>query len=105
MSTKTKPQLLAEIKALQKRLAELQAVEAKPHLKNDIGNKQSLRESEDQYRSVVEGSPGVINRFLPDGTITFVNHEYGRFFRRKYDELIGMDSQETGATGSLLLYG
>jgi len=40
MSAKTKAQLLAEIKTLQKRLAELQAVKAEPHLKNDILNPQ-----------------------------------------------------------------
>ncbi len=36
MSMKTKAQLLAEIKALKKRLTELQAVETKSHQKNDI---------------------------------------------------------------------
>ena len=52
-----------------------------------------VRESEDQYHSVVEDTPGLINRFTPDGTITFVNQEYCRFFGRKYDELIGMNIQ------------
>jgi len=41
MSTKTKAQLSAEIKDLQKRLAELGAVEAEPHQKNDIYKKTS----------------------------------------------------------------
>ncbi|HEY60153.1 MAG TPA: PAS domain S-box protein [Anaerolineae bacterium] len=39
MSAKTKAQLLAEIEALQKRLAELQAVETESHQKNDIYKK------------------------------------------------------------------
>jgi hypothetical protein len=39
MSAKTKAQLLVEIKALQKRLVELQAVEAGSHQKNDINKK------------------------------------------------------------------
>ena len=41
MSAKTKAQLLAEIKALQKRLTELQAVKAETHQKNDIFKKQA----------------------------------------------------------------
>ena len=54
---------------------------------------QALSQSEEQYHSVVEDSPGVIGRFTPDGTITFANHEYCRFFGKKYDELIGMNIQ------------
>ena len=56
---------------------------------------QALRESEEQYRSVVEDSPGVICRFLPDGTITFVNKEYCKFFGKKQTELIGTNIQST----------
>ena len=58
-------------------------------------SEQALRESEERYRSVVEDSPGLISRFLPDGTITFVNQEYCRFFGRKYDEVIGTNVQST----------
>ena len=54
---------------------------------------EKLRQSEDQYRSVVEDSPGVISRFTPDGTIIFANHEYCKFFGKKYHELIGMNIQ------------
>ncbi len=52
---------------------------------------EALQESEEQYRSVVEDSPFLIERFLPDGTITFVNQEYCRFFGKKPDELVGMN--------------
>ncbi len=55
----------------------------------------TLRESEEQYRSVVEDSPGIISRFLPDGTITFVNKEYCRFFGKEYDQVIGTNIQST----------
>jgi len=54
---------------------------------------ENARQSEDQYHSVVEDSPGVISRFTPDGTIIFANQEYCRFFGKKYDELIGMNIQ------------
>jgi len=54
-----------------------------------------LQQSEEQYRSVVEDSPGIISRFLPDGTITFVNQEYCRFFEKEYDEVIGTNIKST----------
>jgi PAS domain S-box-containing protein len=54
---------------------------------------EALRESEEKYQSVVEDSPGAIDRFLPDGTITFVNQEYCKFFGKTYDELIGTKIQ------------
>jgi PAS domain S-box-containing protein len=56
---------------------------------------QALRQSEEQYRSVVEDTPGLICKFLPDGAITFVNQEYCKFFRKKHDELIGTNIQST----------
>jgi PAS domain S-box-containing protein len=49
----------------------------------------SLRESQTQYRSVVEDQTELICRFLADGTYTFVNAAYGRYFQRSPDELIG----------------
>ena len=42
----------------------------------------SLRRSQEQYRSVVEGQSDLICRFLPDGTYTFVNDAYCRYFQR-----------------------
>ena len=56
---------------------------------------EARRESEEQYRSVVEDSPGMIDRFTPDGTIIFVNQEYCRFFGKKRDDLIGQNIQST----------
>jgi len=50
-------------------------------------------ESEEQYHSVVDDSPGLINRFLPDGTITFTNKGYRKFFGKKSEELIGTNIQ------------
>ncbi|MDO9545806.1 MAG: PAS domain S-box protein, partial [Pelolinea sp.] len=55
----------------------------------------ALRESEEKYHSVVDDTPGLIDRFLPDGTITFVNQAYCKFYGKKYDELIGMNIQST----------
>jgi PAS domain S-box-containing protein len=49
----------------------------------------SLRQSQAQYRTVVEDQTELICRFLADGTYTFVNGAYCRYFQRSADELIG----------------
>jgi PAS domain S-box-containing protein len=50
-----------------------------------------LRQSQSQYRSVVEDQTELICRFLHDGTYTFVNGAYCRYFQRLPEELIGQD--------------
>jgi PAS domain S-box-containing protein len=49
----------------------------------------ALRESEARYRGVVEDQTEFICRFLPDGTITFANAAYCRYFGRRCSEVIG----------------
>ena len=49
---------------------------------------EALRESEERYRTVVEDMPAMICRFLPDGTLMFVNDAYCRYFNKKKEELI-----------------
>jgi two-component system, NarL family, sensor histidine kinase UhpB len=48
-----------------------------------------LRKSEEQYRAVVEDQTELICRCLPDGTITFINKAFCRYFGKTRDELIG----------------
>jgi PAS domain S-box-containing protein len=48
-----------------------------------------LRESEERYRAVVEDQTEVISRFNTDGTLTFVNDVYCRFFGKARHELLG----------------
>ncbi len=48
-----------------------------------------LRESEAQYRRIVQGNPALICRFRPDGTLTFVNDTYCRTFGKSREELVG----------------
>ena len=50
---------------------------------------ESLRESEERYRNIVEDQTEFICRFLKDGTHVFVNDAYCRYFNRKREELIG----------------
>ncbi|UCE82695.1 MAG: PAS domain S-box protein [Deltaproteobacteria bacterium] len=50
-----------------------------------------LQESETRYRTVVEDAPAMICRFLPDGTLTFVNSAYSLYFEKNSDDLLGQN--------------
>jgi PAS domain S-box-containing protein len=50
---------------------------------------QALGFSEARYRAVVEDQTELICRFLRDGTYTFVNDAYCRYFQRSREELLG----------------
>ena len=50
---------------------------------------EALRQSETQYRLIVEGNPALICRFRPDGTLTYVNDTYCRTFGKSREELLG----------------
>ena len=50
---------------------------------------EELQKSEKRYRHIVEDQTELICRYRPDGTLTFVNEAYCRFFRKKKGELIG----------------
>ena len=47
-----------------------------------------VRRSEKKYRTIVEDQTELICRFLPDGTLTFVNEVYCRYFNKKPEELL-----------------
>lgn len=49
----------------------------------------ALREVEQRSRRMLDDQTEVISRFKPDGTFTFVNEHYCRFFGKASDELIG----------------
>ncbi len=50
---------------------------------------EKLRQSEARYRAIVEDQTELICRFLPDGTLTFVNQAYCRYWQKKPEELLG----------------
>ncbi|MBN2178579.1 MAG: PAS domain S-box protein [Deltaproteobacteria bacterium] len=50
---------------------------------------EALRESEEQYRTVVENQTELICRYTPDWKLTFVNEAYCNYFNKKRDELVG----------------
>jgi PAS domain S-box-containing protein len=45
--------------------------------------------SERRYRAVVEDQTEMISRFLPDGTLVFVNEAYCRYFNKSREEILG----------------
>jgi len=51
--------------------------------------KEALVKSEVRYRAVVQDQTELICRFTPDGTLTFVNDAYCRYFGKKPEELLG----------------
>ena len=50
---------------------------------------EALKASEENYRALVETMPALICRFLPDGTLSFVNNAYCQYFGKKREELVG----------------
>ena len=51
----------------------------------------ALRESEIRYRAIVEDQTELVCRFLPDGTLTFANDSYCRYFNQHRSELLGQN--------------
>jgi PAS domain S-box-containing protein len=49
----------------------------------------ALLMSEERYRAIVEDQTELICRFLPDGTLTFVNEAYCRYFGKQRQDLVG----------------
>jgi len=47
------------------------------------------KQSEARYRAIVEDQTELISRFLPDGTLTFVNEAYCRYFDEPREKLLG----------------
>lgn len=50
---------------------------------------EALRQSEARYRAIIEDQTELICRFKPDGTLTFVNDTYCRYFNKQRSELMG----------------
>jgi PAS domain S-box-containing protein len=81
---KDKKQLLQELSALRSRVALLQNIALEYQKAQE-----ALAGSEARYRAIVEGQTELICRFLPDGTLTFVNDAYCRYFGMTREELVG----------------
>lgn len=53
------------------------------------GMQEALESAQAQYRAIVEDQTEMICRFLPDGTLTFVNQAFCRYSGKSPQELIG----------------
>jgi len=53
-------------------------------------NEARLKESELRYKSIVEDQTELIIRFLPDGTISFVNNAFCNYVNKRSEELLGI---------------
>ncbi|TVR78855.1 MAG: PAS domain S-box protein [Chitinophagaceae bacterium] len=49
----------------------------------------ALKASENRFKAVVNGQTEMISRFYPDGTLTFVNKAYEKYFKKSEQELFG----------------
>jgi len=52
---------------------------------------EEARQNEVRYRRLVEDQPALLCRFLPDGTLTYVNRAYADYFGRSVDDLTGFN--------------
>jgi len=84
--TKSKEQLLSELVQLRQCIAELERTEGE--FKQ---SEEALRESEEQYRTIVESQMELVCRFLPDGTLTFVNEAICQLLGQAREEIIGQN--------------
>ncbi len=50
---------------------------------------EELRRSRELYRCVVEDQNDLVCRYSPEGTLTFVNDAYCRYFKKSREELLG----------------
>ncbi len=50
---------------------------------------EELKASETRYRSLVEDQPDLVSRYLPDGTLTYVNNAYAKQFGQKPEDMVG----------------
>mgnify|MGYP002777021756 CR=1 FL=1 len=69
-------QLEAANRKLEREIQERQQIEAE------------LRASEARYRAILEDQTELIARFRPDGTVTFVNGAFCRYFQQQQEDLI-----------------
>jgi PAS domain S-box-containing protein len=60
----------------------------------------ALRVSEAEYRTVIEDQTELVCRFLPDGTLTFVNNAYTRSLNRSREDLVGRNLRDFIARSS-----
>ncbi len=59
------------------------------HIRDRKRYEKALQRSEERYRAIVEDQTELVCRNRPEGTLTFVNEAYCRYFGRERHDLIG----------------
>ena len=80
------------LEALSASLEDLYAAMEELRRQNEelVASRRAVEVERQRYRAVVEDQTDLICRFLPGGTLTFVNEAYCRYFGRECAELIGL---------------
>ncbi len=81
---KTKGQLIDELNEMRRKISELEAAEARA-----LGTEKTLRESEENYRSLFEDSIDGIFITATDGTLIDANQSFLELFGYKREEILG----------------
>ncbi len=85
---------------LTQKKAEKEIAESREHLKHEVVKQtRELMESEARYRGIVEGSRDLVCRLVPDGTITFTNQIWNKYFESEKEGLCGRNFFECVAEG------
>ena len=82
----------ARIKSVidEKRILEAEKRRYQEHLQEMVEERtRDLQRSEAHYRGIVQYQTECIDRWLPDGTLTFVNDAYCQYYGKSREELIG----------------
>jgi diguanylate cyclase (GGDEF)-like protein/PAS domain S-box-containing protein len=82
--SKTKAQLIEELEAMQKRLAEVESVEAER-----LKTVEVLQESEEKYRILLDESSDPIFTFFPEGQYRYVNKAFADGVGKRQEDIIG----------------
>ncbi|MCP4347130.1 MAG: response regulator [Desulfobacterales bacterium] len=86
-------QIHLSLDSLKKQL-EIQNTHLRQEIAERVRMETLLSKSQERYRRIVEDMPVLVCRFLPNGTLTFVNETYCRYFDKKREELEGVNYYE-----------
>jgi PAS domain S-box-containing protein len=73
----------------QAQITVIENVRLEQEIRDRKKTEEALQQSEARYLGILEDQTELIARYLPDGTITFVNEGYCRFFELTREQLIG----------------
>lgn len=59
------------------------------HIRGRKRYEKAIQENEVRYRAIVEDQTELICRYRPEGTLTFINEAYCRYFGRERNDLVG----------------